>query len=156
MVLGVGVTILIKSQEADIDRFARLFFETFNIKDYELHESLHYGGIYYLVWFFGIEAGLYRNWDLDLKGPTYEEFPEYNYYFQFYHDMPPANVSIEVIEEVLHEYLCQHIAFTLDVETAYKREIGKDKFEIRSFRKNPDYRPDKGIPAILTTKRLIS
>lgn len=155
--MSISVLFHVKAPESEIEQFATVFFQTLNVSTYRAHESLNFGGFYYRFDLFGIECLLYRNWDLDSDEPLDEDFNDFNYCIEFSHDWSPALISKDALEDALHLWFCQHIAFMLDVETGYKIERrSENTVEIRTFRKNPDYVPYTDLPSILTNVRFVA
>ena len=142
MLAELDVVIFLKTHE-DLERTAAMVFGALRTP-YEASTMEDASGVaFYEANGLGFHAALFANAD-ELLDP---EFEPYAYGLEITSHFWCADMDTIEIEGPLSEYYARLLAFELDVETATEvlLEATEDSeiFEIRAFKRNPQYRLDQ-------------
>ena len=140
------IVIYVKAH-GELDSIARGIFGALGTGEYLVENSPEMGGDYCRLITLGLEATVFAN-----EGPMEDEdFAEYPYGFGVASTYLDPGLELAAAEGALADYYARLIAFNLDVETATSFYLGGqdgiDEYEIRSFRRNPQFTPDAGPTA---------
>ncbi len=129
---------------AELEDLARRVFDSLG-GDYALENEPSMGGDFYRLTSMGLEATLFSNVDEMLD----EDFESYQYALSFVSTFVDPDFEVAPLEAPLAEYYARFLAFNLDAETATSFYLGTqdgiDLYEIRAFKRNPQYVMDAGI-----------
>ena len=141
MLAELDVVVFLKSQD-DLDRTAERVFRALK-SQYQADSSEDWGGDYYQASGLGFSAALFSHTD-DLLDP---EFEEYQYGLEITSDFWCVELDESLLTGQLSEYYARLLAFDLNLETATEVLLETTEeaeiFEIRAFRRNPQYRLDQ-------------
>lgn len=141
MLAELDVVVFLKSHD-DLDLTAERVFRA--LKSQALAAtSDEWGGAYYEASGLGFRAVMFSNTG-EMEDP---EFESYRYGIEIMSQFWCVELDAEDLEGPLSEYFARQIAFDLDIETATEILIDTTEdaeiFEIRSYRRNPQYRLDQ-------------
>lgn len=144
MLAELDIVVFLKSDE-DLDRTAERVFRVLGstFQPASAEESEELGGNHYRASGLGFRAVFYPN-EGDLLDP---EFEEYQYSLEIMSQFWCVELDTVDLEGPLSEYYARDLAFELNIETATEILLETTEeaeiFEIRSFRRNPQYRLDQ-------------
>ncbi|MGH2447674.1 MAG: hypothetical protein ACRDFS_03610 [Chloroflexota bacterium] len=142
MLAGLNILIFLKLS-GELSAAAEHAFGALQ-SSYEEASDDEYGGAFYQARGMGFEAALFAN-----QGDVYDsEFAGFEFALAITSNFWCVELGNLELEGELSEYFARQLAFDLDVETATEilMETNEDAeiFEIRVFRRNPQYRLDQG------------
>jgi hypothetical protein len=141
MLAELDVVVFLKSHE-DLNRTAERVFGALG-SQYRPGESEELGGSYFESSGLGFQASLFANAG-EVLDPEFEDYP---YSLEISSQFWCVELDTLDLEGPLSEYYARQLAFELNVETATEilLETTEDSeiFEIRSYRRNPQYRLDQ-------------
>lgn len=142
MLAELDVVVFLRSQDS-LDRMAERVFGVLKSQYTRVEPDSDIGAVHYTASGLGFDAVLYEN-TADMQDP---EFDEYAFGLEITSQFWCVELDTVDIEGPLSEYFARMLAFSLDVETATEilletTEEG-ETFEIRSFRRNPQFRLDQ-------------
>lgn len=141
MLAELDVVVFLKSHE-DLDRTAGRVFGALN-SEYRSGESEDLGGRYFEASGLGFQASLFANAG-DVLDPEFEQYP---YSIEITSQFWCVELDTVDLEGPLSEYFARQLAFDLDMETATEILLDTTEdaeiFEIRAYRRNPQYRLDQ-------------
>lgn len=141
MITELDIVVFLKSEE-DLEGTAARVFSALGSTP-ERDSSEEWGGDYYSARGLGFRAVLFQHRD-DLLDP---EFEHYQYGLEIISDFWCVDLDTVDLEGPLSEYFARQLAFDLNVETATEILLETTEeaelLEIRSFRRNPQYRLDQ-------------
>ncbi|GAC1404195.1 MAG: hypothetical protein NVSMB52_18030 [Chloroflexota bacterium] len=141
MLAELDVVIFLKSNDG-LERVAERVFGTLQ-SSYEQAAPDETGETYYKATGLGFHALLFANTG-EMLDP---EFETYHFGLEITSQFWCVELDTLEIETPLSEYFARQIAFELDVETATEILLETNEesevFEIRSYRRNPQYRLDQ-------------
>lgn len=103
----------------------------------------------------GLQAALFAN-EGDMLD---EDFPDFQYGLSVMSTFHCADIEMAPVEPPLADYYARLLAFYLDAETATSFYVGShdgvDLYEVRSFRRNTQFRSDAGptTPRVYVSER---
>jgi len=141
MLTELDIVIYLKSGH-DLDRQAERVFGALGTP-YQSGESGEWGGRFCQASGLGLDAVLYSNGG-EMLDP---EFEQYAYGLEITSRYWCIDLDQLDLEEALSEYYARLLAFTLNQETATEIFLEAteelERFEIRSYQRNPQYRIDQ-------------
>jgi len=141
MLAELDVMVFIKSHD-DLDRTAERVFGALK-SEYQTATAEDSGDTYYQANGLGFRAALYPNTG-DSLDPEFEQF---GYGLEIASQFWCVELDNVELEGPLSEYYARQIAFELDLETGIEVLMDtteeSEVFEIRVFRRNPQYRLDQ-------------
>lgn len=140
------IVIYVKAH-GDLDGMAHAIFGTLGTDEFISENSPDLGGDYARLTTLGLEATVFSN----AGEMEDEDFAEYPYGLGIASTYLDPDLELATAESALADYYARLLAFTLDVETATSFYLGAqdgvDVYEIRAFRRNPQFAPDAGPTA---------
>jgi hypothetical protein len=141
MITELDIVVFLKSEE-DLERTAARVFAALGSTPAR-DSSEEWGGDYYAATGLGFRAVLFQHGE-EMFDP---EFEQYQYGLELISSFWCVDLDTVDLEGPLSEYFARQLAFELNVETATEilLETTEDAeiLEIRSFRRNPQYRLDQ-------------
>ena len=141
MLAELDVVVFVKSPD-DLDRTAERIFGALK-SEYQADSSEDWGGNYYQASGLGFNAALFSHTG-DMLDP---EFEDYQYGLEITSEFWCVELDESILAGQLSEYYARLLAFDLNVETATEVLLETTEeaeiFEIRAFRRNPQYRLDQ-------------
>jgi hypothetical protein len=131
----------------------RVFAALGGTPEYQRDEET--GEAFYRVRALGLEAALFAN-EGALRDEDFAAFP-YGLSVVSLFECP--ELELAPVESPLADYYARLLAFALDIETATSfylgSQNGSDLYEIRGFRRNPQFLPNSGptVPRVYMTER---
>lgn len=135
--------IYIKAQ-TNLEEVARGVFASLGGGEYVTDNDPALGGEYYRLSALGLEGTVFAN-TADMED---EDFADYAYGLGIASTYIEPDLEFAPAESPLSEYYARLLAFNLDLEVATSFYLGGqdgiDLYEIRAFRRNPQYLLDSG------------
>lgn len=141
MLAELEIVVFLKSHD-NLSHVAERVFGTLD-SAYELQEAEEWGGTYAEAGGLGFTAALFTNTG-DMLDP---EFDSYQFGLEITSNFWCIDLDEVDLEGPLSEYYARLLAFDLDLETASETLIETTEeskiYEIRAFRRNPQFRLDQ-------------
>lgn len=137
-------TVIYIKANTDQEAVAQLVFGALGGGDYAADNDPALGGDYYRLTALGLEGTVFAN-EGEMEDDDFADFPFGLGLVSTYID---PDLDLGPAEATLSDYYARLLAFDLDVETAASFYLGGqdgvDVYEIRAFRRNPQYTLDAG------------
>ena len=156
MLAELDVVVFLKSHD-DLSRIAERVYGVLR-SQYHAATAEEYGGDYFEASGMGFTSALFAN-----RGDAlFPEFEEYQYGLEIMSHFWCVDLDSIDVEGPLSEYFARQLAFDLNVETATEILLETTEeaeiFELRSYRRNPQYRLDQAPTTprvfVVETRRL--